>query len=110
MCYHNATHLTQNPIVMQNFIIEFKQVFSTDYCQHLINKFEQSQHKQTGRTGAGVEKNKPKSVPVKAVWYWHRAGLPTATGAASIPISSDKYVLASWLIYHPATQLYSTKK
>ncbi|MFT4928135.1 MAG: hypothetical protein ACI8WB_004252 [Phenylobacterium sp.] len=47
---------------MQNFIIEFKQAFSPDYCQHLISKFEQSQHKQPGRTGAGIDKTKKDSV------------------------------------------------
>ncbi len=47
---------------MQNFIIEFKQAFSPEQCQHLINKFEQSQHKQPGRTGAGVDTSKKDSL------------------------------------------------
>lgn len=46
---------------MQNFIIEFKQAFTPDYCQKLISKFEQSKHKQAGRTGAGVDKSKKDS-------------------------------------------------
>ena len=46
---------------MQNFIIEFKQVFSSEFCQQLIDKFENSNSKQPGRTGAGVDKSKKDS-------------------------------------------------
>ncbi|WP_196139682.1 2OG-Fe(II) oxygenase [Aliikangiella sp. G2MR2-5] len=47
---------------MQNFIIEFKQAFTPEYCNSLIEKFEKSKHKQEGRTGAGVDKSKKDSV------------------------------------------------
>lgn len=47
---------------MQNFIIEFKQAFSPEYCQHLISQFEKSPDKQPGRTGAGVDKGKKDSL------------------------------------------------
>lgn len=47
---------------MSNFILEFKQAFSPEYCQHLLDKFEQSKHKQAGMTGAGVDKAKKDSV------------------------------------------------
>ncbi len=47
---------------MQNFIIEFKQALTPDYCQHLINKFEKSKQKKAGRTGAGVDKSKKDSM------------------------------------------------
>ena len=43
---------------MQNFIIEFKNALSPDYCQQLIKKFEQSQSKEAGRTGSGIDKKK----------------------------------------------------
>ena len=47
---------------MKNFIIEFKDALSPKYCQQLINKFEQSQNKKAGRTGAGVDKSKKDSI------------------------------------------------
>ncbi len=47
---------------MENFIIEFKQALSSDFCTHLINKFEASQEKTPGRTGAGVDKSKKDSM------------------------------------------------
>lgn len=46
---------------MQNFIIEFKQALTPEYCQQLIAKFEQSDQKQEGRTGAGIDKQKKDS-------------------------------------------------
>ena len=46
---------------MQNFIIEFKQAFTPEQCQSLINKFNQSTQKQPGRTGAGVDLQKKDS-------------------------------------------------
>jgi len=47
---------------MKNFIIEFKNAINPDYCQHLINKFEQSQDKNAGRMGSGVDKVKKDSI------------------------------------------------
>ncbi|TQV88418.1 2OG-Fe(II) oxygenase [Aliikangiella coralliicola] len=47
---------------MQNFIVEFKQAFSPEYCQQLIKKFKKSPHKTDGRTGAGVDKSKKDSL------------------------------------------------
>ena len=47
---------------MNNFIIEFKNSLSTDYCQQLISKFENSQETKEGRTGSGVDKNKKDSL------------------------------------------------
>jgi hypothetical protein len=34
----------------------------------------------------------------------------THTHRGSIPISNDKYVLASWMMYNQANQLYGTAK
>lgn len=47
---------------MNNFIIEFKNVLNPEYCQYLINKFERSQNKNSGRIGSGVDKSKKDSV------------------------------------------------
>jgi len=47
---------------MKNFIIEFKNALSPEYCQQLINKFEQSQGKKSGRMGSGVDKSKKDSI------------------------------------------------
>jgi len=47
---------------MNNFIIEFKNALSPEYCQQLINKFEQSQNKTAGRMGSGVDKSMKDSV------------------------------------------------
>ena len=49
---------------MENFILEVPNALSSDYCDHLINKFESSKHKQPGRTGAGVDKQKKDSLDV----------------------------------------------
>ena len=46
---------------MDNFIVEFKNALSPEFCQHLIQKFEQSRDKKPGRTGAGVDKSKKDS-------------------------------------------------
>lgn len=46
---------------MNHFIVEFQQAFSRDYCQHLIQRFEQDQRKVPGRTGGGVDKSKKDS-------------------------------------------------
>lgn len=47
---------------MNNFIIEFKQALTPEYCQQLINKFERSQNKKAGRTGSGVDTTKKDSL------------------------------------------------
>ncbi|MEE4243909.1 MAG: 2OG-Fe(II) oxygenase [Kangiellaceae bacterium] len=47
---------------MQNFIIQFQQAFSPEFCQQLIDKFESDSNKQAGRTGAGVDKAKKDSI------------------------------------------------
>jgi len=47
---------------MNNFIIEFKQALSPDFCKSLILKFERDNKKSPGRTGAGVDLNKKDSV------------------------------------------------
>jgi len=47
---------------MSNFIMEFKQALSSEYCDHLISKFESFPHKSAGRTGAGVDKTKKDSI------------------------------------------------
>ncbi len=47
---------------MENFIVEFKNALSAEFCQHLIQKFEQSTNKKPGRTGAGVDKSKKDSL------------------------------------------------
>jgi hypothetical protein len=46
---------------MQNFIVEFKNALSDDFCQHLISKFEGDPNKIPGRTGAGIDKQKKDS-------------------------------------------------
>ena len=47
---------------MHHFIVEFKQALSSDFCQHLINKFEHDQRKTQGRIGSGVDTNKKQSI------------------------------------------------
>ena len=47
---------------MSNFIIEFKNALSDEYCDQLIQKFEAFPHKEAGRTGAGVDKGKKDSL------------------------------------------------
>lgn len=47
---------------MHNFIIEFQDALTPDYCEELIAKFERSKDQQAGRTGAGVDKAKKDSV------------------------------------------------
>ncbi|HBV21933.1 MAG TPA: 2OG-Fe(II) oxygenase [Nitrosomonas sp.] len=47
---------------MENFIKEFKHALSPEYCQQLIAKFEQDQHKQPGHTGAGIDTSKKDSM------------------------------------------------
>ncbi|NVJ60552.1 MAG: 2OG-Fe(II) oxygenase [Gammaproteobacteria bacterium] len=46
---------------MQNFIIEFKQAFSPEFCNNLIAKFEKDPKRTQGKTGAGVDKSKKDS-------------------------------------------------
>jgi len=47
---------------MQHFIAEFKQAFSPEFCQQLINKFEQDKRQHAGRTGGGVDTSKKRSL------------------------------------------------
>ncbi len=47
---------------MTNFIVEFENALSPDFCDHLIQKFESFPHKEAGRTGAGVDKIKKDSL------------------------------------------------
>lgn len=46
---------------MENFIVEFKNALSPEFCQHLVKKFNESPNKVEGRTGAGVDKVKKDS-------------------------------------------------
>lgn len=46
---------------MTNFIVEIEQALSHEYCDHLIDKFNQNQNRQAGKTGAGVDKSKKDS-------------------------------------------------
>lgn len=46
---------------MHNFIIEFQDAFPDHFCDELIAKFEQSESRHEGRTGAGVDKQKKHS-------------------------------------------------
>lgn len=47
---------------MNNFIIEFKNALSPEYCQQLITKFEKSTETKAGRTGSGIDKSKKDSL------------------------------------------------
>ena len=47
---------------MPNFIVEYKNALSDEFCDHLIQKFEAFPHKEAGRTGAGVDKSKKDSL------------------------------------------------
>ncbi len=47
---------------MSNFILEFRNFFTPDYCDHLVQKFENFPDKEAGRTGGGVDKNKKDSL------------------------------------------------
>lgn len=47
---------------MNNFIVEFKNALTPQYCQQLINKFENSQNKKVGRTGSGIDTTKKDSL------------------------------------------------
>ncbi|MGB0495347.1 MAG: 2OG-Fe(II) oxygenase [Kangiellaceae bacterium] len=47
---------------MSNFILEFRNALAPDYCDQLIQKFEKFPHKEDGRTGAGVDKEKKDSL------------------------------------------------
>lgn len=46
---------------MSDFIFEFENALSGEYCRHLIDKFDKNPNKKPGRTGAGVDKNKKDS-------------------------------------------------
>jgi len=54
------TQSTRNS-TLHNFIIEFKQALSADFCQQLISKFENDPNQMAGRTGAGVDTQKKDS-------------------------------------------------
>jgi hypothetical protein len=60
---------------MDNFIIEFKHALSAEYCDTLIQQFEQDDNKAPGRTGAGVDPAKKQSVDLMiselAPWQQH---------------------------------------
>lgn len=45
---------SEQSTAMQNFIAEYRKTLSINFCQQLINKFEQTPDKVTGRTGAGT--------------------------------------------------------
>jgi 2OG-Fe(II) oxygenase superfamily len=46
---------------MQNFVVEFKEAFSSAFCNQLIEKFERDTNKTAGKTGGGVDKVKKDS-------------------------------------------------
>jgi hypothetical protein len=45
---------------MTDFIEVYPNALSTEFCQSFITKFEQSDHKNQGRTGGGVDTKKDK--------------------------------------------------
>ncbi|WP_286264554.1 2OG-Fe(II) oxygenase [Thalassotalea atypica] len=47
---------------MQHFIVEFKNAFSTDFCDNLIAKFEKDENVTQGRIGSGVDRSKKNSI------------------------------------------------
>ena len=47
---------------MTNFIVEYKNALSNDYCDYLIEKFESYPHKEAGKTGSGVDTDKKDSL------------------------------------------------
>lgn len=47
---------------MSNFIIEFKQAFSAEFCQGVMAKFDQDPNQYPGRTGGGVDREKKDSL------------------------------------------------
>jgi hypothetical protein len=47
---------------LSQFIVEYPQALSTEFCDHLINKFEHFNDKRPGRTGAGVDLSKKDSL------------------------------------------------
>ncbi|NMP30404.1 2OG-Fe(II) oxygenase [Thalassotalea sp. M1531] len=47
---------------MQHFIVEFKQAINKDFCQYLIDKFEQDKRATQGRIGSGVDTTKKNSL------------------------------------------------
>lgn len=46
---------------MNHFIVEFKQAFSPEFCQQIIEKFNKDARKHPGRTGSGVDTSKKNS-------------------------------------------------
>ncbi len=49
-------------VAVSSFIIEFNNALSDDYCDQLVQKFENFPRKEAGRTGAGVDKSKKDSL------------------------------------------------
>jgi 2OG-Fe(II) oxygenase superfamily len=49
---------------MQHFIVEFKHALAPQYCEQLINKFEQEPSQQPGRIGSGVDTLKKNSIDI----------------------------------------------
>ncbi|GAB2998765.1 2OG-Fe(II) oxygenase family protein [Psychrosphaera aestuarii] len=47
---------------MSQFILEFKNALSPDFCQQIINQFENDANKHPGRTGNGVDISKKNSL------------------------------------------------
>ena len=47
---------------MNHFIVEFKSAFSSDFCNHVINKFEKDTNTTQGRVGSGIDINKKDSI------------------------------------------------
>ncbi len=59
---------------MSNFIVEYKNALSDEYCDQLIEKFETFPHKEAGRTGAGIDKSKKDSLDcyISQHPYWQQ--------------------------------------
>lgn len=49
---------------MSSFINIYKQALDPEFCQRCIEKFEKSEHKHQGQTGAGVDKIKKNSIDI----------------------------------------------
>jgi len=46
---------------MNHFIVQFERAFAPDFCQNLINKFENDSRRYQGKTGGGVDVSKKNS-------------------------------------------------
>jgi len=58
---------------MQNFIVEFKDALSPEFCQQLIEKFEKDPNKTAGKTGGGVDTSKKDSLDLYLSMHKHWA-------------------------------------